>query len=329
MSRVNLFLLLTALALPASAAGQQNTPEEPTEVVPAGDPKNPWAAFASGQYPSALQGFVDQQVQNPSDPQTLMNVGSAQYKMKMMDEAEQTFMQAALTGDEAIRAQALYNLGNVAYQQGKLEDAVSRYQAALEVQPDDADAKYNLEFVRNEIRRRHEEAQKRQEQQDQQQGEQDQQQGEQDQQQGEQDQQQGEQDQQQGEQDQQQGEQEQPPQDSDGDGLSDQQEEQAQNPTDPANPDSDGDGLPDGQEDQNANGQVDGQETDPNNPDSDGDGIPDAQEAQAQGQGQGAPEEHELSKEEAERLLQALEEARPDDKGQRGRRMPAPAGKDW
>ena len=42
---------------------------------------------------------------------------------------------------------------------------MARYQAALAADPDDADAKFNLEFVRDEIRRRMEEAKKRQEQQ--------------------------------------------------------------------------------------------------------------------------------------------------------------------
>lgn len=57
--------------------------------------------------------------------------------------------------------------------------------------------------------------------------------------------------------------------DSDGDGLTD--DEEASLGTDPNNPDSDGDGISDGDE-------VD-QGTDPNNPDSDGDGIPDGSDS--------------------------------------------------
>lgn len=56
--------------------------------------------------------------------------------------------------------------------------------------------------------------------------------------------------------------------DSDGDGLTDAEEEALG--TDPNNADSDGDGIPDGDENQNG--------TDPNNPDSDGDGVPDGVE---------------------------------------------------
>ncbi len=57
--------------------------------------------------------------------------------------------------------------------------------------------------------------------------------------------------------------------DSDGDGLTD--EEEVQIGTDPNNPDTDGDGLTDGTE-------VNVEGTDPTNPDTDGDGIPDGED---------------------------------------------------
>ncbi len=323
--------------------------------APAVIPDEPIGAYRAGAYPQALQGFVDKQVERPNDPALLLNIGSTHYQMKNYKEAERAFAEAARADDPSIRNQALYSLGNNDYRQGKLQEAVEHFKAALEANPDDQDAKYNLEFVREEIRRRVEEQKKRQEEQQQQQGDQQQQD---DQQQG--DQQQG--DQQQGDQQQQGG----TPQDQDGDGLPDETEQSGANPTDPRNPDSDGDGLPDGVEDANQNGQrdegetdpnnpdsdgdglLDGQEdrnrsgqpeegeTDPRNPDSDGDGVPDGQEEQApqspqagQAQGQEGESPEGLTPEEAARYLQGLEEGRPDPErklppGRRGR----PA-KDW
>lgn len=312
----------------------ESVDDEPDDGPSGGVPENfesPYSAYDAGVYEQALQGFVDEQVEHPEDPDVALNLGSVHYQMKNYEDADRAFLQAALAGDDKIRGQAFYNLGNSAYRQGDLQKAVDYFRTALDSNPDDEDAKYNLEFVRDEIRRRHEEAQKRQQEQDQQQqGDQQQQ----DQQQGDQ-----QQDQQQGDQQQEQQQQGGQPQDSDGDGLGDEQERSAQNPTDPQNPDTDGDGLPDGQEDQNKNGQVDEGETDPNNPDSDGDGTPDGQQGEPQGEEQGEQQQAEaqpgeeqegLTPEEAERYLQGLEEGQPQQKRKlpKGSRRARPE-KDW
>jgi len=132
----------------------------------AGGLGDPYEAYAAGEYDKALQGFTDLQVEHPEDPSLALHLGSAHYQMKNYTEAEKNFGQAALGGDEQVRERAMYNLGNTAYRQGKLQDAVEWYRQALEIDPNDEDAKYNLEFVRDEIRRRHEEAKKRQEEQE-------------------------------------------------------------------------------------------------------------------------------------------------------------------
>ena len=201
------------------------------------------------------------------------------------------------------------------FRQGKLDKAIEAFQSAIDHNPDDDDAKFNLEYTRDEIRRRHEQSKKQQEQNQNQ--DQDQQQN---------------QDQQQ-DQDQQQNQNDEAPQDTDQDGLSDSQEENAQNPTDPKNPDSDGDGLTDAEEDKNKNGQVDKGETDPNKKDTDGDGIGDAQETQAQsdpGNGETSGEETPLTQEQAQRYLDSLgDQEKPLERKRRkgnARRRPT---KDW
>ena len=143
-----------------------------------------------------------------------------------------------------MQAEALYNLGNVAYRRHDLPQAEQLYKSALELNSDDQDAKFNLEFVRREMENQQQETEDpRSQQQDNSSGT--------------------------------------PPSDSDEDGLPDETERGGQNPTDPENPDSDGDGLLDGQEDANANDQVDSGETDPNLADTDGDGRNDFEEASA------------------------------------------------
>lgn len=66
--------------------------------------------------------------------------------------------------------------------------------------------------------------------------------------------------------------------DSDDDGLDDRCECDWGAPLDPHNPDSDGDGLTDGEEDADANCAITPGETDPRTPDTDGDGVNDKEE---------------------------------------------------
>ncbi len=303
----------------AAPAAPTGVLEEQPRPVPEGEiPDDPWEAYDGGFYDRALQGFVDLEVEHPEDPEVQLNLGSSYYQMRDYTSADQAFATAAQASDPLIKAQALYSLGSSAFRQGRLGEAVEHFQSVLELTPDDEDAKFNLEFVRDEIRRRHEENQKRQEEQ-QQNGEQEQEQEGDGEQQEQNQQEQG---------DQGEGE---PAPDADQDGLPDSIEKDGENPTDPQNPDTDSDGLPDGEEDQNRNGKVDEGETDPNRVDSDGDGIPDGaeQEASTQEAGEGEQEPQEgLTPEEAERYLQALGEDRPPTRPHTGAKKTR-RGKDW
>jgi len=368
--RTGFALLCTVVGLATGGfAGAQEPAAEdvsqPTEAVPPAEsePKvygSPFKAYEKGVWDQALDGFVDLQVERPDDSEVVYDVGSARYRLEDYEGAADAFSAAAATGDATLRSEALYNLGNTAYRAGRLDEAVERYKAALEADPDDADAKFNLEFVRREIERR---KQEEQQQQDQQQGEPQDENGDQkpseagdspaesspqeksdqdesdrkkppqdESAQSQKDQDQSQKDRDQSQQEDQSAEQ-QGQQDQDGDGLPDQMERNAENPTDPTDADSDDDGLADGQEDRNANGRVDPGETDPNKSDSDGDGTPDGAEATGAPSGAGAAEPGAdslaaMTPEEAERYLQALEEMRPPH-GDAARGRAHSVEKDW
>jgi len=110
--------------------------------------------YESGNFEKALEGFLKDQNKNPNNPKLKFNIASTHYKSGNYDGAFKSFSDIALSGNPELSQQSFYNLGNVAYQQGKLEEAIGFYQKALELNPQDKDAKYNLEFVRNEIKRR-------------------------------------------------------------------------------------------------------------------------------------------------------------------------------
>jgi Ca-activated chloride channel family protein len=123
------------------------------------------ALYSEGKYDEALKQYKAAQVESPTDERIMFNLGNAQYKLGWHDEALSEHLMSAQSVDPKIRAQSHYNSGNALYRMGRLEDAVEQYLKALEIDPDDEDAKFNLEFVRQEIRRRMNEQQQRREQQ--------------------------------------------------------------------------------------------------------------------------------------------------------------------
>ena len=137
---------------PAAPEANDENLEETADAPRAGYP-SPYAAWDAGAYDQALQGFAERQTRRPEDPELNLNVGAAHYKLNDFEAADSEFFRAATTGDDELRSEALYNLGNSAFRQGKLDDAVDFYMASLEANPDDLDAKFNLEFVREELER--------------------------------------------------------------------------------------------------------------------------------------------------------------------------------
>jgi Ca-activated chloride channel family protein len=153
----------------------------------------PEEAYEAGEYSQALDGFLDLQVERPEDAAVMMNVGSAHYQLDDLESAARSFEGAGAKGDDRLRAQAWYDLGNVAYRQNRFEEAIAAYHQSLDLDPGDTDAKFNLEVAHAALERQQQQQaqQQPQQQQDQQQQQQQEQSGQHDQQRDEQKQDQG------------------------------------------------------------------------------------------------------------------------------------------
>lgn len=118
-----------------------------------------------GDYEAALVALRDAQVENPDSPWLHFNIGLALYKLERWDEAATAFSSALTARDTDIEKRAELHLGNCAYQQGKLEQALEHYGRALELDETFEDARVNREFVTRKIK---ELARKKKDQQDEQ-----------------------------------------------------------------------------------------------------------------------------------------------------------------
>lgn len=141
-------------------------------------------AYKRGDYALAAKEYAAAAQQDPQKPTLAYNAGTAAYRAGEYQQAAQAFQQSikrAPSGDSkrlADQQDAYYNLGNTLYRTGqKTEEkspqqtietwtqAVKAYDTALQLRADDADSKYNRDFVKRKL-----DALKKQQQQNPQQG---------------------------------------------------------------------------------------------------------------------------------------------------------------
>jgi Ca-activated chloride channel family protein len=103
--------------------------------------------FAASDYTGALAMYRDLQVTLPNAPELSINAGNALHMLDDYTRALPDYAKAIDVGDPEIRAIAQYDRGNTLYRLQRLEDARDAYKEALRMDPNDRDAKFNLELV--------------------------------------------------------------------------------------------------------------------------------------------------------------------------------------
>lgn len=160
-------LLMAAYWIPAAKATRLTSIVLLLIIIPpvaaeAGPAREGYKAYQQGQYDQALKQFIDGQLKNPDNPELLYNIGNAYYKNSDFAAAEDHYRQSLQAADPELKPKLLYNLGNSAYRQGKLQEAVENYQAALDLTPDDTQARENLNFVQKQLEQQQQQKQQQQ-----------------------------------------------------------------------------------------------------------------------------------------------------------------------
>ena len=99
-----------------------------------------------GEYEAALQSYQKALVQEPDNPKIHYNIGRVLYRMGKYDEAVSEFQLGFLEKDRPFQSDVFYNIGNSQFKMGQLEAAIDAYKMTLLVNPQDLQAKQNLEF---------------------------------------------------------------------------------------------------------------------------------------------------------------------------------------
>jgi Ca-activated chloride channel family protein len=132
-------------------------------------PVNAWSGssdalheYRTGKYQDALKEYQKLLERKSDDPRLHFNTGAAAYQSKQLEEAAKQFNDALASPDLELQQRAYYNLGNTLYRLGEKisepekkqqawENSIKQYESALKLNQQDPDAKFNHEFVKQQL----------------------------------------------------------------------------------------------------------------------------------------------------------------------------------
>jgi Ca-activated chloride channel homolog len=130
-------------------------------------PASAWQQYKSGNYTNALTEYERLADIYTNDLRYVFNAGAAAYRGTNFDVALKDFQLVTLSPDLKLQQSAYYNLGNTQYRLGELKfepdtgsldtmeetwkQALTSFQRASELNTNDLNAIYNLNFVKNQI----------------------------------------------------------------------------------------------------------------------------------------------------------------------------------
>lgn len=106
-------------------------------------------SFGKQNYADAEVAYKKALEKDPKSKEAQFNLGNAYYKQQRYDESARQFANTVLAmGPDTHRAKAYYNLGNSLFKANKIQESIEAYKQSLKLNPDDDDARYNLEMAR-------------------------------------------------------------------------------------------------------------------------------------------------------------------------------------
>jgi Ca-activated chloride channel homolog len=107
-------------------------------------------AYEKEAYQEAMVDYSEANQAKPDIPEPIYNLANTLYRTQAYQEAEEIFQQALDLASDELAQFGFYNLGNNYYQQKRMSEAIEAYKQALRMNPDDMDAKVNLELALKE-----------------------------------------------------------------------------------------------------------------------------------------------------------------------------------
>src|ERR1035441_7398839 len=127
-----------------------------------GSPASALREYKAGNYDQALKEYEKLLKRKSDDPRLHFNAGAAAYRNRQFEEAAKQFNATLCSPDLKLQGLAYYNEGNALYHLGERnpdpkkrteawEKAIQDYESTVKLNPQDADAKFNHDFVKRRL----------------------------------------------------------------------------------------------------------------------------------------------------------------------------------
>ncbi len=133
-------LLLACTQTPADVNNAGHEPFEQAELE-----ATPGAAIEA--YSEALSAYEDAQLRVPEKGEPYYNAANALYRMEDYEGALREYDDALIWAEDDLRAKGFFNKGNVYFDTEQYPLAIEEYKKVLRIDPDNEDAKHNLELA--------------------------------------------------------------------------------------------------------------------------------------------------------------------------------------
>lgn len=103
--------------------------------------------YEAGDHEMALERYREAQGLDSTFAVPHFNAGDALYRMENYRDGALEFLRSSASDADSVKAMSYYNLGNTMFKAGDLQSAVEAYKRSLLLDPEDLDAKHNLELA--------------------------------------------------------------------------------------------------------------------------------------------------------------------------------------
>lgn len=110
--------------------------------------------YGQQKYKEAAQAYAKALAKDPNNTPGLFNLGNSLYQQKQYDSSRKVMERTVTVAKNKMnKAAANYNIGNTYMSEQKWEEAIDAYKKALRANPQDADAKYNLSYAEQMLKK--------------------------------------------------------------------------------------------------------------------------------------------------------------------------------